>query len=413
MAQKIFYDSFTDSSSTAITSHTPDTGTGWTQIKTVGAGAFQISFNELAQNGGASEGGIITADGTYPADYVVEVKATQPDSLDDYNHVLARIQDSDNYYALEYNESVFALYKVSSGTWTNIGSDLGSLVVADDIIRLEVEGSQIRTYVNGVVKHNVTDATHSSAGEPGVGMGAIRDAAGDMSVQRLDDFTVYQHMFDASSSHAGGGTSASYSHTTGSGDNRKMLIGIMTFTSNSANRPVSSCTYNGVSATQILSEDTGAGTSERLEIWYLDDPATGANTVAVSTAGSCDGILITTLTLENATAGAVDASGSANGSSGGSSVTITPSANGTFVASFVASEPNISGVGTTQVLREEQEPVSYRTGGMSTSYVEDTSVTHTFSHAYGARWRIGAVAVEWYETPPVSSSTWKPQVMYI
>lgn len=82
-------------------------------------------------------------------------------------------------------------------------------------------------------------------------------------------------------------SSQSYSFTVGTGDNRILLVGVetggATFGSNDV---ITSVTYNGVSLTRINT----VANSNRMYLYYLIAPATGANTLVV-TASSSGGLM--------------------------------------------------------------------------------------------------------------------------
>ncbi len=91
--------------------------------------------------------------------------------------------------------------------------------------------------------------------------------------------------FDAVSNADSGSSyvsSLSWSHTTGSGSNRLLIVGV-TLHPSSPFFPasVSSVTYGSQSLTQIRT-DTGGGNTIRSDLWYLVAPASGTNTITVT-----------------------------------------------------------------------------------------------------------------------------------
>ena len=93
--------------------------------------------------------------------------------------------------------------------------------------------------------------------------------------------------FDATSN-SGYQTAASYnwSHTC-SGSNRILIVGVSMLSV--VGSSVSSITYNGVALTKIRSDASVSG-AVRTELWRLVNPATGANTVAVTLSAALDSI---------------------------------------------------------------------------------------------------------------------------
>lgn len=73
----------------------------------------------------------------------------------------------------------------------------------------------------------------------------------------------------------------------GTGSDRILTWGFSSFDSTSANRQVSSCSYAASGLTKVTNSVADNATSNgRAEIWYLVNPATGSNNLAVTFAGS-------------------------------------------------------------------------------------------------------------------------------
>lgn len=89
---------------------------------------------------------------------------------------------------------------------------------------------------------------------------------------------------DASSISTYQAATSSYSFThTCSGVNRLLIVGVSLFVSGG----VSGITYNGVALTKIRSDTTGTYSTE---LWYLVNPATGTNSIAVTLSGALTSI---------------------------------------------------------------------------------------------------------------------------
>ena len=85
--------------------------------------------------------------------------------------------------------------------------------------------------------------------------------------------------YDAESNYNGGtGTSHTWTHTTGTDDNRILWVHVM----NASTVAISGVTYNSVSMTQAVAN----GASQRSSLYYLIAPDTGSNTVEVTLASS-------------------------------------------------------------------------------------------------------------------------------
>lgn len=184
-----FSDTFTGSGELSI--HSPDTGTGWSEIINNG-NDIVISGNAIECDGGLSDGSLYTTDDTMSnTDYRVEVDATDPDGSDDTNWIAARVADTNNMYAVSFNEDLFVLYKKVSGSWSALSSNQGGIVSPGDVVYLDVTGTTISAGVNDVEQVSVTDSAISSAGSAGVGIGNIGQGSGqDCSGQIMDNFVV-------------------------------------------------------------------------------------------------------------------------------------------------------------------------------------------------------------------------------
>ncbi len=83
----------------------------------------------------------------------------------------------------------------------------------------------------------------------------------------------------------GSGNTRTFSHTTGSGTDRYLLVGVIGDVTSGANDPVS-VTYNGVSMTLLDSMKAVNGGNRYNYVWGLANPASGAHNVVVTFTGS-------------------------------------------------------------------------------------------------------------------------------
>jgi hypothetical protein len=200
----IFYDSFDLGSGTIdLADRTPDTGDSWTKLiaQLVGNENTNVSSSTkvaLANTGGLNDGVLYTADATYPgANYTVEVTLalTIDTGSDDWAIIFARVQDSNNMYALQWHggsgSSELELWsKTTVGGWSSLDTHTSFTLSVNDVIKLEVDGTAIKGYVNDVEKVSATNSDHSNAGKAGLGWGSIVEAGGDKPTGSWDDFTV-------------------------------------------------------------------------------------------------------------------------------------------------------------------------------------------------------------------------------
>jgi len=89
---------------------------------------------------------------------------------------------------------------------------------------------------------------------------------------------------NATTYHINNASSPSFSHEVGVGDNRILFVVMHGYTNGSGLNYVATVTYNSVSMTKLHEENTDYG---RFTIFYLVNPASGSNTVAVSLNTNC------------------------------------------------------------------------------------------------------------------------------
>lgn len=204
----LFNDTFTDSGSTKLSAHTPDTGTSWSLIFDTELDGSELQMATAGTTldkgtGGLSNGFAYEAVTTYgSADYEVSVDVVNADTGDDPGFLFVRIQSSDidNSYALRFNEDFAQMYKVVTGTWTAVGADGGTLIVGTDKVTLKIVGTTLSYLVNDVEQESVTVSDHSGAGRAGLGMGAVLNSGDDCSGQEYDNYIV-----DGTAAGGGGG----------------------------------------------------------------------------------------------------------------------------------------------------------------------------------------------------------------
>jgi hypothetical protein len=128
----IFNDTFTEGANTNLASHTPNTGTSWTELWSTSAGVrtlqVEAGADQIRCTGNSGDFGLIyTADVTYPtANYEVQATLITTFSTATPAYLIARLTDQENMYAVRYVLSSGGnnaqLYKKVSGTWSTLGS---------------------------------------------------------------------------------------------------------------------------------------------------------------------------------------------------------------------------------------------------------------------------------------------------
>jgi len=204
----LFSDSFTESSNTLLTAHTPNTGTGWSEVNAVGSLRMQVdgTADNLLPNGTSStDGQTATANATYSsANYQVTTKlVAAPSGSDEYVMLYGRYtgQANNGYYSANLGTSTSNDPAIRKGTGTTTETGLvvhdnsnGIIMNAGDVVTFELSGSDLALFGNNEVADlYVTDSSITQAGKPALGMGGYWvDGSGDMdtAVQKVDDFQV-------------------------------------------------------------------------------------------------------------------------------------------------------------------------------------------------------------------------------
>lgn len=196
-----FSDTFLNTTGANINldAHTPDVGTSWTKLWADATATLQANTSDYCAASGndANVGLLYTADATYPsANYSIQftltaVSGTAARTL----YVLARIQDQENMYGVYIKPGTTAaqLYKKVSGTWSALGSAF-TLPAAGSVCRLEVKGSLIEFFDDGVSVASAIDSAISAAGKGGIAEGGGAEliaSTDDVSLQwQVDNFSI-------------------------------------------------------------------------------------------------------------------------------------------------------------------------------------------------------------------------------
>lgn len=194
-------DTFTEGSDTVLSSHVPDTGTGWTQEANTTAGSVVnviAAVDNIQLDVRGTNSHIIYSAQPDPTDrnYYVEMTLTTVDfSAGDKVFLILRYVDANNYYF--FGGSVgggtpnMKIYKVVAGTVTTLASDAVNNIVNGSIWRFQGIGTKLTAFLDTVETISATDGTFSSPGKGGIGWGNLAVALDDASVDwDLDDFSM-------------------------------------------------------------------------------------------------------------------------------------------------------------------------------------------------------------------------------
>lgn len=88
------------------------------------------------------------------------VKVDDIATVNDYSGPAVRVQSGYSCYFLSIRDaSRLRVYKVVSGTYTQLGSDISTAVATNDVVTLKVDGYVLSAFINGSqVGSNITDA---------------------------------------------------------------------------------------------------------------------------------------------------------------------------------------------------------------------------------------------------------------
>lgn len=185
---------FTGTDGTTLASHNAGTCTGhvgvtWT--KHSGGGSMATTGGVGHRSAGTSLYYINAAPAS--ADYDVEATITRHTNAQGNPQVVGRLDTvATTYYALRYLPSTneWRLYKNVAGTLTQLGASYTDTLADGNsrTAKLEMRGTTIKAYTDGVERLSATDLDITAAGRAGIGMSGN---AGDATTgQTFDDFSA-------------------------------------------------------------------------------------------------------------------------------------------------------------------------------------------------------------------------------
>jgi hypothetical protein len=193
-------------------------------------------------------------------------------------------------------------------------------------------------------------------------------------------------------------TTVSWSHTTGSGANRIMIVGVSIRTTTVS---VSGITYGAQSLTFIRADTRS--TNVRGELWYLVAPAIGTATITVTLTGAADAACGSSTYSGVSPTSPLDANAGTNGSSSTPSQSITViTANSMLVGQLAisGSSQTVSSEGTGQTLLWDSVSLASTAASRARSHGSregpDASGSQTLSWALSgsANWAVSIVALK-------------------
>lgn len=187
-----------EAAGTNLNAHTGELGATWAKNPFVN-GDIRISSAARIYHATGIDGSFYNASGTTGADYRVIATlhrlSTLPTGIAD---VLARVSaTTDTRYGARYSAVTpgpgWSLYKVVRGTAAGLGVASGETLAVGDSrqVVLEVSGTSVRLYVDGVERVGATDSAITLAGRAGVSLATVVGAQGaDATGLQFDNLTA-------------------------------------------------------------------------------------------------------------------------------------------------------------------------------------------------------------------------------
>lgn len=169
-------DNFTDTNGTGLGSHTSDSGHTWTQIS--GTGSIQSNRLWTATNPGRFQSSWTPASADYDVEGVGERITDTSASI----YVMGRYTDNNNRYWGGWSGTQWVIGKSQGGSVNGslaVGSSGVPSVGVPFTIKLEMRGTTIKLYLNGVEECSVVDSPGvTGAGHPGLSLGGSTSTTG-------------------------------------------------------------------------------------------------------------------------------------------------------------------------------------------------------------------------------------------
>jgi hypothetical protein len=296
----VFEDTFTDTNGTELPSHTPNTGTSWTEvIDTVGTASAQIQSNMCKASGEITSHGLLLVEAPAPSspnmavEFEIGLINESGSGGDDNVGVPIRYQDTNNYYGMWIGGLSSGSYRArtvekAAGTVTTKATvNLAALTIGD-IFRIEMIGNRFKVYQNGVEIEGLSfiDTSITAAGASGLGWGTVLDAFTGSDISALwgiDNFKVYT---TAGPIQTGSGTTVTMPTVTTLGADRVAVAFIMV---GSETTMASATGESGGDWTETVAEAaSGTGADGTLQVQSAAMASAGTisgGTVTVTTGG--------------------------------------------------------------------------------------------------------------------------------
>lgn len=184
-AEMLLLDTFTDTNSTLITSHTSDSNNTWVlQSGTTGSHAIIVNNRVYGQ----ASTNVYRSSFVQPsADYQVYGKFDIVGSPATWGAGITGRATADNtatFYCVRYDSVArnWLLFKSVSGVVTTLATWAETFNSGSRYITLRMQGSSIKGFINGVERLSATDATITEAGSAGLRLSIISSLTAGLHV---------------------------------------------------------------------------------------------------------------------------------------------------------------------------------------------------------------------------------------
>jgi hypothetical protein len=198
------FDTFIEASDTLLSSHTPETGSGWSRVQISTFTTPTMTVFGTTDTAGptstiANQGVIYRQDTPLTSpDYEVSMSLVTQTTSDDLLWLFARYQDVNNWYGVRWSttQANCALVKNVSGVFTVLATPYTIPIATSTTLSIRVQDGIIAVLNGGNVVMSAYDTSITSSGYAAVGGGNIGQVASDdfSSVWKFDNFQVrYYH----------------------------------------------------------------------------------------------------------------------------------------------------------------------------------------------------------------------------
>lgn len=195
-ADSLSSDSFTDAAETPLPGHTGELGAAWSAY--VGTDLAKVSSANRLYRSGTNYSGYYTSAVPTSPDYSVQADLVFRSNIqNDYAGVIGRVATgSATFYGARWQQGngngSWVIYEYNNGAFTSLATTAAASRTVNQTNRLKLEmvGTAIKLYVDGVLTASATDATITAAGR-----GGILDGTPGASIAKTDNTGIQYDNF--------------------------------------------------------------------------------------------------------------------------------------------------------------------------------------------------------------------------